>query len=312
MKPDLISVAPLPPPQMAELEKDFTIHRLPAPAERMAFLKPLADKARFMLTSGFHGADAGLIGALPKLEIIACFGVGVDAVDVPFATKRGIAVTNTPDVLNDCVADLAIGLILAVSRRLVVADQHVRAGSWVGKGPMPLATKVTGKRLGILGLGRIGKEIVKRAEGFKMEIGYFGRHSQKVPHRYFDTLAGLAGWSDFLVVICPGGPETRGIVNAPVIDALGKKGVLVNVARGSVVDEPALVKALVEGRLGGAGLDVFVDEPKVPPELMKMDNVVIVPHIGSATLETRKAMADLVVANLRAHLKGEKLPTRFN
>ncbi len=313
MKPDLVSVAALPPSQMAELEKDFTIHRLPKPEERAAFLKPLADKVRFLQTTGFHGADAQLIGALPKLEIIACFGVGVDAVDVRFATSRGIAVTNTPEVLNDCVADLAIGLIIAVSRRLVVADNYVRAGKWVSQGAMALAVKVSGKKLGILGLGRIGREIAARAAGFRMEIGYHGRRPQSdVSFRYFAKLTDLARWSDFLVVICPGGAETRNLVNAEVMEALGPKGVLVNVARGTVVDETALVATLQAGKLGGAGLDVFADEPNVPSALMKMENVVIVPHIGSATVETRKAMADLVVANLQAHLRGQKLPTRYN
>lgn len=314
MKPDLLSVAALPPPQMAELDKDFTIRKLPPPGEqRDALLRSIGAATRFMQTTGFHGADAELISAFPKLEIIACFGVGVDAVDVGFATKRGIAVTNTPSVLNDCVADLAIGLILAVSRRLVAADNYVRAGKWLAQGAMPLATKMSGKKLGILGLGRIGKEIAARAAGFKMEIGYYGRKPQSdVAFRYFPALTGLAAWSDFLVVICPGGAETKGIVNAQVMEALGPKGVLVNVARGSVVDEPALVEALNAGKLGGAGLDVFADEPNVPADLMTMENVVLVPHIGSATTETRKAMADLVVANLKAHLRGEKLPTRYN
>ena len=314
MKPDLLCVAALPPPQMAELDEDFTIRKLPPPGEeRDGLLRSIGAATRFMQTTGFHGADAKLISAFPKLEIIACFGVGVDAVDVGFATSKVIAVTNTPEVLNDCVADLALGLILAVSRRLVAADNYLRAGKWVAQGAMPLATKVSGKKLGILGLGRIGKEIAARAAGFKMEIGYYGRKPQTgVPFRYFHALTGLAAWSDFLVVICPGGAETKGIVNAPVMEALGPKGVLINVARGSVVDEPALVEALKAGKLGGAGLDVFVDEPKVPAELMSMENVVLVPHIGSATTETRKAMADLVVANLKAHLRGEKLPTRYN
>jgi lactate dehydrogenase-like 2-hydroxyacid dehydrogenase len=311
MKPDLISMAPLLPAQMADLEKDFTIHKMPPPAERSAFLKPLRDKVRFLQSTGHHGADATLMDALPKLEIIACFGVGVDAVDIKAAKARNIAVTNTPDVLNDEVADLAITMMFATARRLVQSDRFVREGKWL-KGGFPLANRVSGKKLGILGLGRIGKAIAKRAEAFDMDISYFGRKKQnEVTYRYFDKLADMAAAVDFMIVICPGGPETKGIVNADVIKALGKKGTLINVARGSVVDEVALVKALKDGTLGAAGLDVFADEPKVPEELFAMDNVMLLPHVGSATHETRKAMADLVVANLRAHLKGEKLPTRY-
>ncbi|MBI3451398.1 MAG: 2-hydroxyacid dehydrogenase [Rhodospirillales bacterium] len=311
-KPDLVAVAPLPAAQMAELEQDFTVHRLPPKPERAAFIAALADKVRFMQTTGFYGADAELIDAFPKLEIIGCFGVGVDAVDVPAATRRGIIVTNTPDVLNDCVADLAMTLILAVSRRIVVGDRYLREGKWEATGPMPLAAKVSGKKLGILGLGRIGKVIAKRAKGFDMKLAYHGRQRQPVKMRYFDTLSKLARWSDFLVVICPGGPATRNLVNAEVLKALGKTGAVINVARGSVIDEPALVAALKNGTLGGAGLDVFADEPHVPAELMTMDNVVLLPHVGSGTVETRKAMADLTVANLRAYLRGEPLPSRYN
>ena len=306
MKPDLISMAPLLPAQMAELEKDFTIHKMPPPAERAAFLKPLRDKVRFLQSTGHHGADTALMDALPKLEIIACFGVGVDAVDIKAAKARGIAVTNTPDVLNDEVADLAITMMFATARRLVQSDRFVREGKWL-KGGFPLANRVSGKKLGIL-----GKAIAKRAAAFDMDISYFGRKKQnEVTYRYFDKLVDMAAAVDFMIVICPGGPETKGIVNADVIKALGKKGTLINVARGSVVDEVALVKALKDGTLGAAGLDVFADEPKVPEELFAMDNVMLLPHVGSATHETRKAMADLVVANLRAHLKGEKLPTRY-
>jgi lactate dehydrogenase-like 2-hydroxyacid dehydrogenase len=311
MKPDLISVAPLMPKHMAEIEQDFTIHKLPAPAERTAFLSKLADKVRFLQTTGFHGADAALINALPKLEIIACMGVGVDAVDLALAKKKGIAVTNTPDVLNDDVADLALALILMTARRLALSDRYVRDGRWL-KGSQPLAVKASGKKLGILGLGRIGKAIAKRAAAFDMDISYHGRHKQAdVPYRHYPELAQMAKDVDFLVVICPGGAATKNLVNAQVLDALGPQGILINVARGSVVDEPALVNALQSGKLGGAGLDVFADEPNVPKELLGMDNVVLAPHVGSATTETRTAMNDLVVANLRAHLSGQKLVTPY-
>jgi lactate dehydrogenase-like 2-hydroxyacid dehydrogenase len=311
MKPDLISVAPLMPKHMAEIEQDFTIHKLTEPAQRAAFLSKLADKVRFLQTTGFHGADAALINALPKLEIIACMGVGVDAVDLALAKKKGIAVTNTPDVLNDDVADLALALLLMTARRLALSDRYVRDGRWL-KGSQPLAVKASGKKLGILGLGRIGKAIAKRAAAFDMDISYHGRHKQAdVPYRHYPELTQMAKDVDFLVVICPGGAATKNLVNAQVLDALGPQGILINVARGSVVDEPALVNALQSGKLGGAGLDVFADEPNVPKELLGMDNVVLAPHVGSATTETRTAMNDLVVANLRAHLSGQKLVTPY-
>jgi lactate dehydrogenase-like 2-hydroxyacid dehydrogenase len=312
MKPDLISVAPLMPKHMEQIAEDFTIHKLPlAGTERDALLAKLGPNLRFLQTTGFHGADAALINALPKLEIIACMGVGVDAVDLALAKKKGIAVTNTPDVLNDDVADLALALMLMTARRLALSDRYVRDGRWL-KSSQPLAVKASGKKLGILGLGRIGKAIAKRAAAFDMDISYFGRKKQDgVKFRYYPDLVQMARDVDFLVVICPGGPETKGIVNKPVIEALGPKGILVNVARGSVVDEPALVKALQDGKLGGAGLDVFADEPNAPKELFGMDQVVLAPHVGSATTETRTAMNDLVVANLRAHLRKQKLVTPY-
>lgn len=313
MKPDLISVAPLMQKHMDQIAEDFTIHKLPPPgAERDALLAKVGPNLRFLQTTGFHGADAKLLGALPKLEIIACMGVGVDAVDLPLAKKRGIAVTNTPDVLNDDVADLAIALVLMTGRRLALSDRYVREGRWPVKGSQPLAVKVSGKKLGILGLGRIGKAIAKRAAAFDMDISYFGRKKQDgVTYRFYPDLVQMARDVDFMIVICPGGPETKGIVNKAVIEALGPEGYLINVARGSVVDEPALIKALQDGKLGGAGLDVFADEPNAPKELFGMDQVVLAPHVGSATTETRTAMMDLVVANLRAHLRGQKLVTPY-
>ncbi len=309
MKPDLVSVQPLPPAQMTALGELFSVHKLPPPQARAAFLGPIADRVRFIQTTGFIGADRALIEALPKLEIIGCMGVGVDAIDLKTARERGVKVTNTPDVLNDCVADLAMGMIVAGLRRLPQSDRHVRSLAW-RKGEIALARKVSGKRLGILGLGRIGKAIAKRALGFDMEIGYHGRRRQDdAPYAFHPDLVEMARWADVLMVICPGGPATRNLVGRAVVEALGPEGLLVNVSRGSVVDEPALVQALKEGKLGSAALDVFADEPNVPADLIAMDNVVLTPHIGSATIETRKAMADLVVDNLRAHLEGRKLLT---
>ncbi|HEX9466204.1 MAG TPA: 2-hydroxyacid dehydrogenase [Alphaproteobacteria bacterium] len=312
MKPDLISVSKsmFLPPHFAELESTFTVHYLPPPAERPAFLKSLADKVRFAQATGTSGLDKAMIDALPKLEIIACVGVGVDSIDVPYAKSKGIKVTNTPNVLNDCVADLAIGLMISAARGLAGGDQWVRRGTWVDKGIMPLGRRVARKRLGILGLGKIGKAIAKRASAFDMEIAYYGRHKQDdVPFRYFSDLAEMAANVDYLVVICPGGPATRHLVNEKVLRALGPKGILINVARGSVVDEAALVKVLQEKALGGAALDVFEKEPCRPAELAALDNVVLAPHLGSATTETRIDMGNLAIANLKAHLDGKPLLT---
>ena len=312
MKPDLISAGTgmLLPPHHVELERDFTVHYLPTQAEEQAaFLAPLADRVRFLQTTGSVGAKAALMDALPRLEIIASVSVGVDTIDLAHAKKRGIRVTNTPDVLNDCVADLALGLMIAAARRLAVGDRFVRAGKWL-EGQMPITTRVSGKRLGIVGLGKIGKVIAKRAAGFDLSIAYHGRNPQPgVPYRYYADLAEMAANVYFMVVICPGGAATRNLVNDKVIRALGPGGILINVARGSVVEEAALVRALKEGALGGAGLDVFAAEPNVPADLLTLDNVVLAPHVGSATTETRLDMGNLAIANLRAHLAGKPLLT---
>ena len=268
-----------------------------------------ARNARAIATDGHLGADARMIDALPQLEVIACYGVGVDAIDLAHAASRSVAVSNTPDVLNDDVANLAIGLLLAVTRRLTVADRYVREGRWLAAN-MDLTQSVVGKRLGILGLGRIGKAIARRAEVLGCTVCYTGRKTQPdQPYPFHDTLIGLARSCDYLVVCCPGGAATQGLVTQEVMTALGPEGVLVNVARGSVVDEAALVTALVEGQLGGAGLDVFADEPRVPAALLTLDRAVLQPHMGSATVETRRAMGDLVVDNLRAHFAGRPLLT---
>lgn len=311
-KPDLISIGKgmMLPPHIEVMEREFTVHYMPKdPAERAAFLKPIADKVRFIQTTGSDGCKADLMAALPKLEIIACNGVGTDATDLKAAKERGIRVTNTPDVLNDCVADTAMGLMLTVSRNLAYGDRFVREGLWLKGGPA-LTTRVTGKRLGIIGLGKIGKEIAKRALGFRMKIAYHGRNKQAdVPYTFYPDLVEMAKNSDFIIVICPGGEATRHIVNDKVIRALGPKGMLINVSRGSTVDEAALIKALQEKALGAAALDVFAKEPTAAPELTQLSNVVLQPHVGSNTLETRTDMGNLVVENLLAHKSGKKLLT---
>ncbi|HZH26383.1 MAG TPA: 2-hydroxyacid dehydrogenase [Azospirillaceae bacterium] len=309
MKPDILSIAPIRPDQQRMLEERFTVHRLYEAADPGALLGTCGERIRGVSTTGFVGCGRDLMEQLPNLEIVACMAVGVDAVDVAYAKSRGIHVTNTPDVLNDCVADLTLGLLIASARRLVVADRFVRTGEW-RKAPMPLATSLGAKRLGIVGLGRIGLAVARRAEPFGLTVAYHNRRQRTdVPYRYYDNLTELARNSDFLAIITPGGPETRRLIDRAVLDALGPQGTLINVARGSVVDEPALVAALQEGRLGAAALDVFEDEPQVPEALLAMDNVVLAPHVGSATVETRAAMAQLVVDNLIAHFDGRPLPT---
>jgi hydroxypyruvate reductase len=293
----------------AALAAQFDCHLLFEQPDPARFLAEHGASFRALVTTSKNGADGALMDALPNLKAITHFGVGYDTVDVAAAAKRGIAVSNTPDVLNDCVADVAMGLLIDTARGLSASDRFVRKGGWL-KGQFPLTTRISGKKLGIAGLGRIGQAIAKRAQGFDMDIRY---HSRKpvagVAFRHEPSLAGLARWCDFLVVIVSGGPATRHLVSAEVIAALGPRGYLVNVSRGSVVDEAALVDALVNGRIAGAGLDVFEDEPRVPEALLGLDNVVLLPHLASGTRETRQAMADVVLANLHSFFDHGRLVT---
>jgi lactate dehydrogenase-like 2-hydroxyacid dehydrogenase len=303
---DVLTAARLWPPMMEALHGAFRVHDRTHQEDPAAFAA-IAPRIRAIAASGESKVPRELIAQLPALEIVSVFGVGYDGIDVAAARERGIAVTHTPNVLNDEVADLAMALVLAVSRRLVEADRYVRTGAWA-KGPMPLARKVSGARMGIVGLGRIGNAIARRAEAFGMSIAYTARAEKAdAPYPYFATAEALAREVDFLVVITPGGAATRKLIDAKVLAALGKKGYLVNVARGSVVDEQALVEALRAGTIAGAGLDVFENEPNVPAELLALDNVVLTPHVGSATWQTRQAMADLSFGNLQAHFAGKPL-----
>ncbi|MCX7140104.1 MAG: 2-hydroxyacid dehydrogenase [Proteobacteria bacterium] len=302
---EILSVGPLYPSSFDSMARDFTVHTLWQAKDRAALIAEVGGRIRGIQTNASAGADAALIAALPRLEIISSIGVGVDPIDMDTAKRRGIIVTNTPDLLNDCVADLALGLMLATVRRICLGDRFVRVGGWL-KGPRPFAHKVGGMTMGILGYGKIGKAIAKRAEAFDMRIVYHGRLKQPgVAHKYYASLTEMARDCDVLMVICPGGEATRHLVSAEVLQALGPEGTLINVARGSVVDERALVKALAEGALGAAGLDVFDEEPRVPEALFGMDQVVLQPHVASATHETRRAMSDLAVDNLRAHFCGK-------
>lgn len=309
MKPHILLIEPMTPDVEAQLDAAYAVHRLSRATDHQAFIADVGATVRGIVTGGRTGVSNAIVDALPKLEIIAINGIGTDAVDLDLARRRGIHVTTTPDVLTDDVADLAIALLLATARRICIGDRFVRDGGWL-RGRVPLATKVSGKRLGIIGLGRVGCAIARRAEGFDLSIAYSDPlRKDDVAYRYQPNLRSLASEVDFLVVAAAGGPASHNIVNQDVLDALGPKGILVNVARGSIVDEEALVAALTGGRLGGAGLDVFAHEPEVPEALWRLDNVVLQPHQASATVETRRAMADLVLANLAAHFAGQELPT---
>ncbi len=309
MKPEIVVAPLLYAPVMAGLEQEFTVHELWRASNPIAFLRPLKDRVRGFASFNSFPISAELIAALPKLEIIATMSVGVDHIDLEAARERGISVTSAPGVLTDCVADLGMALVLTVARRLVAGDRFVRSGGWL-KGGFPLATKVGGATMGIVGLGRIGKAVAKRAESFGMRIVYHGRRPQPdVAFPFFGDLKAMAAASDYLMLTCPGGAATRHLIDGEILAALGLEGVLINIARGSVVDEAALVAALKAGQLGGAGLDVFADEPRVPEALLTLDNVVLTPHVASATHATRAAMGQLMIDNLKAHFAGQPLIT---
>ena len=310
MKPDVLLIEPMMAEIEAKLDLAYNMHRLFKTKDPEGLLRDVGARIRGVATGGGSGVAPAIMDALPSLEIIAINGIGTDAVDLAKAKARGIRVTTTPNVLTDDVADLGLALLLATARSLCVGDRFVRAGSWSGTKVLPLGTKVSGKRLGIFGMGRIGREIAARAQGFKMSIAYtdLGR-MEDLPYDFFESAETMAANVDFFVVAAAGGAQSRGAIGKDVLNALGPEGILVNIARGSVVDEPALVLALVEGRLGGAGLDVFADEPNVPEALLALNNVVLQPHRASATFDTRIAMGDLVLANLAAHFAGKELQT---
>ena len=307
---DVLSIGSFPEATNAELARRFAITRhfnRPAPD---ALGPELKARIRAIATEANRGADRALIAALPRLEVISIFGVGTDLVDLAAARERGVPVTNTPGILADEVADLAIGLMLASARQILFADRYVRDGSWAKKGPIPLGRSVGGKTMGVLGLGGIGRAIADRGAAFRMRVIYGGpRRKADAPYEYVADPVELARQSDYLMVACKGGPETRHLVSAAVIDALGPQGTLVNVARGSVVDEPALIAALAAGRLGHAALDVFESAPNPSPALLALPNVIVQPHHGSATVETRTAIGQLVIDNLSAHFAGRPLLT---
>ena len=294
-----------------EIQRRHQAHQYWKVQDKEAFLRDHAKDIEVIITSAMGGCRKELIDALPNLKAICSWGVGYDTIDVDAAKQRGIVVSNTPEVLNDCVADLAWGLLIAAARHIAQGDRLVRANHWENKtATLPLGTRVSGKKLGVVGLGRIGHAIARRGFGFDMQVGYHNRSKRSdVSYDYFDSLVELAKWSDFLVVATVGGACTKHLINDAVLRALGPKGIIVNIARGPVIDETAMVKALQDGALGGAGLDVFEHEPKVPDALKQMDNVVLTPHIASATHETRAQMSRLVLDNVDAFLSTGKVLT---
>lgn len=303
-RPHILTVAKLSPLLMEQLNAVYSVHDRLHETDPAGFAE-VAPLIRGIAGGGESIVSRQLMAQLPALEIVSIMGVGYDGVDVAAALERRIPVTHTPNVLNDEVADLAFGLMLGVARQIPQADHYVRQGRWARDGVMPLARKVSGARMGIVGLGRIGLAIAKRAEAFGMSVAYTARGAKPgVAYSFYPTATALAAQVDFLIVITPGGGGTRHLINAEVLQALGPGGYLINVARGSVVDEVALIDALQKGVIAGAGLDVFEKEPHVPEAFWVMDNVVLTPHIGSATRQTRQAMADLVAANLQAHFAG--------
>jgi len=307
MKPEILQVGPMMPHIESALEAAYTVHRYWKAEDKAALLAAAAPKVKAIATG--QGCPREVIEALPKLKVISSFGVGYDSVDVAACKQHNVRLTNTPDVLNDAVAEVTLGLMIALCRRIPQADAFVRQGKWL-EGGYGLTGELTGARVGILGLGRIGKEIARRCQAFKMRVAYHGRNEQPYePFEYYPNLVAMAHDVDWLVVIAPGSAETRGIVSRKVLEALGPQGNLVNVARGSLVDEAAMVEMLQSGKLGGAALDVFEDEPRVPEALFELDNVVLAPHQGSATRKTRKAMGDMVVDNLAAFFAGRPLLT---
>ena len=308
-KPDLLMTGPMMPIIADQLEAAFTVHNLAGVADRDALVVKVGPSIKAVCTGGHTGVktDAALIGKLPALRIISNFGVGYDSIDVAAAARRGIIVTNTPDVLTEEVADTALGLLIMTVRELSKAESWLRAGEWSRKGDYRLTPgSLRDRSIGMVGLGRIGKAIARRCEAFGLPISYFARHRQAdVSYRYYDSIVAMARDVDTLIVITPGGAATQNLINASVLEALGPRGVVVNLARGSVIDEPALIDALRKRTILAAGLDVYWKEPDLNPDLLTLDNAVLLPHVGSASVHTRDGMGQMVVDNLIAYLGGK-------
>ena len=310
MKPRVIQVSRFPLPIEQTLVSEFDVHPLWSEADPLAFLARRGNEFTALVTGSLTGASGELISMLPSLRVICNFGVGYDRIDLEATRRRGIAVSTTPDVLNDCVADFAFGLLIAVARSIPGADRFVREGKWKPGQFFPVTTRVARKRLGIVGLGRIGQAIAARGAGFGMQVRYHSRQPVAgCAYQHDASLLALAEWCDFLVVACAGGPATHHLVSADVLRALGPHGFVVNISRGTVIDEAALVKALVDREIAGAALDVFEHEPQIPQALLGMDNVVLAPHTASGTRETRQEMGELMLENLRCWFREGRLLT---
>lgn len=307
--PEILVMCPIRPVAMARLEAAYTLHRHDEARDKPAFLAEHGPRCEAVVTNGHVGLREADLRHLPRLGIVACSSAGYESIDVAALHARGVAVTNTSDALCDDVADTALMLLLAARRDLVRAHAYVRSGDWAAQGMYPLMHAIRGRRAGILGLGKIGMAIARRLEPLGLAIGYTARSPKDVPFTYCEDVRTLAEWSDILLIAVPGGPATDRLVDAAAIEALGPGGTIVNVARGSVVDEPAMVEALASGRLGSAGLDVYASEPDPDPRLTALPNVTLYPHHASGTVETRDAMAGLVVDNLAAHFAGAPLLT---
>jgi lactate dehydrogenase-like 2-hydroxyacid dehydrogenase len=311
MKPEILVLTPFYAPTLAALEREYAGHKLWEARDVDIFIKTVAANVRGVVTTGLFGCTRRHIEALPKLEIVACFGVAHGTLDLAAAKERGIVVTNPPDWTAEAVADVAMGLLIAVMRRICEADRFIRAGKW-SAGLFPMSADLRGKTCGIIGYGGIGSAVAKRVTVCGMSVGYFGpREKPGVAYPYYADLLTMAQASDCLIVTCPDTPDTRRSVDARILDALGPQGFLVNVARGAIVDQAALIQALKDGRIAGAGLEVFWDEPRVPPELLAMEQVVMAPHIGSSTREIREHRGASLLASLRAHFAGAPVPMRL-
>jgi lactate dehydrogenase-like 2-hydroxyacid dehydrogenase len=308
-KPEVLMIGPYPAWDMEDLDARYVLHKLWEAADRDSMIDANRNSIRAIATRGELGASADLMKRLPRLEIVSCYGVGTDAIDLGYAKTNGIRVTNTPDVLTADVADMAVGLLLSVARKIPQADQFVRQGSWV-EGNMSLVTRVSGKTAGVVGMGRIGAAVAKRLAGFDCEVAYFDIAKRAdLPYEFVPSLVELAHRAEFLIVTLAGGDGTKNMLDAGMLDALGPDGILINVSRGSTVDESALLGALEAKAIKGAGLDVFWNEPHIDARFKTLDNVVLQPHHASGTAETRRAMGKLVRDNLAAHFAGAALIT---
>ena len=308
MKKNLLIMSQMPEFLISLFDETYNTHKFWLSDDKKEFLSKIKNEVDAIAVMGGTIISPDLMKSMPKLKIIGCYGVGYDAIDVDFAQANGIKVTNTPEVLNDEVADTAISLMLAVYKKIIDAEKFARNNLWIN-GEFPLSRKFSGTKLGIVGMGRIGKSIAKRAEGFDCKISYHSRNKKDVAYKYFDNIEKLAEEVDTLCVITPGGKETEKLVSLEVLKSLGKKGVIINVARGSVIDQDAMIHCLKENLIAGAGLDVYNNEPNIPKELIELNNTVLLPHIGSATIETRRAMGQLVFDNVAAYFAGKELIT---